>query len=147
MGDPPGAAGMSITRPEPSPGVVRWRVRIWSGGRPLADQTFTTKLAAEAFERQQKEALNSGNFIAPQRSRPPLSEVAAAFLTARVGQIAPHSLRTGRDNLASLPPAFMARSIGSISEADMLALLTDLLGSRAHSTVARIRTTLSALCT
>lgn len=138
---------MSITRREPSPGVVRWRVRIWSGGRPLADQTFTTKRAAEAFERQQKEALNSGSFIAPQRSRTPLSEIATAFLTARVGQIAPHSLRTDRDNLAALPPTFMARSIGSISEADVLALLTDLLGSRAHSTVARIRTTLSALCT
>lgn len=73
--------------------------------------------------------------------------MASAFLLARSGQVAPHTLRTDRDNIAALPSRFAARPIGSVSEADVLALLTDLLGVRAHSTVSRLRTTLSALWT
>ncbi len=67
------------------------------------------------------------------------------FLTARIGQVAPHTLRTDADNIAALPPKFAARPIGSVTEGDVLALLTDLLDARAHSTVSRTRTTLSAL--
>lgn len=137
---------MSIERREVA-GGIRWRVRLHAGGRVVADRTFTTKRAAEAWERQQKEALHGGGFVSPQRSRTPVSEVASAFLRARAGQVAPHTLRTDRDNLASLPAKFAARPIGSIAEADVLALLTDLLGGRAHSTVSRVRTTLSALWT
>ncbi|GEC76571.1 tyrosine-type recombinase/integrase [Microbacterium maritypicum] len=137
---------MSIERREGSAGI-RWRVRLHSGGRVVADRTFTTKRAAEVWERQQKEALHGGGFVSPQQTRTPVSEVAAAFLLARSGQVAPHTLRTDRDNIAALPPKFIARPIGSVSEADVLALLTDLLGARAHSTVSRLRTTLSALWT
>ncbi len=111
----------------------------------MADKTFTTRRAADAFERQQKEALHGGSFVAPQQLRTPLSEVIAAFLVARSGQVAPHTLRTDRDNFAALPSKFVARPIGSVTEADVLAVLTDLLSTRAHSTVSRIRTTLSAL--
>lgn len=71
----------------------------------------------------------------------------AAFLTSRSGQVAPHTLRTDRDNLASLPQTFLAHPVGSVCEADVLSLLTDFLGTRAHSTVSRLRTTLSALWT
>lgn len=137
---------MSIERREGSAGI-RWRVRLHSGGRVVADRTFTTKRAAEVWERQQKEALHGGGFVSPQQTRTPVSEVAAAFLLARSGQVAPHTLRTDRDNIAALPPKFLARPIGSVSEADVLAMLTDLLGARAHSTVSRLRTTLSALWT
>lgn len=137
---------MSIERREGAAGV-RWRVRLHSGGRVVADRTFTTKRAAEVWERQQKEALHGGGFVPPERTRTPVSEVASAFLLARSGQVAPHTLRTDRDNIAALPSRFAARPIGSVSEADVLALLTDLLGVRAHSTVSRLRTTLSALWT
>ncbi|PFG29293.1 site-specific recombinase XerD [Paramicrobacterium agarici] len=113
----------------------------------VADRTFTTKRAAEAWERQQKEALGGGSFVSPRQSRTPVSAVATAFLAARSGQVAPHTFRTDRDNLAALPPKFAARPVGSVTEADILALLTALLGTRAHSTVSRIRTTLSALWT
>lgn len=124
---------------------MSWRVRLHSGGRVIADKSFSTKRAAETWERQQKEALHGGGFVSPQRAKTPVSEVAAAFLEARSGQVAPHTLRTDRDNLAALPPKFAARPIGAVSEADVLSLLTDLLSSRAHSTVSRMRTTLSAL--
>ncbi|MFT4259340.1 MAG: tyrosine-type recombinase/integrase [Microbacterium sp.] len=122
-------------------------MRLHVGGQVVADRTFTTRRAAEAYERREKEALSNGGFVSPQRSRVALSDVAAEFLDARAGQVVAHTLRTDRDNLAALPPKFSARSIGSITEADVLALLTDLLDGRAHSTVARIKTTLSALFT
>jgi integrase len=137
---------VSIERRENASGV-RWRVRLHVGGRVVADKSFTTKRAAEAFERQQKEALTDGAFVSPQRTRTAVSVIAKEFLSARAGQVAPHTLRTDTDNLAALPATFMARPIGSVTAADILSALTDLLDARAHSTVARIRTTLSALWT
>lgn len=137
---------MSVERRESTAGV-RWRVRIHAGGRVVADKTFTTKRAAESWEREQKEALGGGTFVAPQRSRIPLSEVASKFLEARLGQVSQHSHRTDRDNVAAIPSKLAARPIGSITEADILRLLTDLLAGRAHSTVSRMKTTYSALWT
>lgn len=88
---------MSIERRELASGV-RWRVRLHVGGQVVADRTFTTRRAAEAYERREKEALSNGGFVSPQRSRVPLSEVAAEFLDARTGQVVAHTLRTDRDN-------------------------------------------------
>ena len=137
---------MSIERRESASGV-RWRVRLHAMGRVIADQTFTTKRAAEAWERQQKEPIQSGGFVQPRHARTAIVVVAEEFLLARSGQVAPHTLRTDKDNIASLPQKFLNRPIGSVSHADVLALLTDLLGVRAHSTVSRVRTTLTTLWT
>ena len=74
-------------------------------------------------------------------------EVVAAFLDARTSQVAAHSHRTDRDNLAALPAKLRARPIGSVCEADVLSFLTDQLKIKERSTVARMRTSLSALFT
>lgn len=143
---------MSIERRETKAGVT-WRVRVHAGGRVVGDKTFTTKRAADTWERQQKEALGGGNFVSPQRSRLAVSVVAAEFLNARIGQVGAHSHRTDSDNIAALPSKFAARPIGSITDADVLRLLTTLLNgtdsqpARAHSTVSRMKTTFSALWT
>ncbi len=143
---------MSIERRETRAGVT-WRVRVHAGGRVFGDKTFTTKRAAEAWERQQKEALGGGNFVSPQRARASVSEVATDFLAAQVGQVGAHSHRTDSDNIAALPSKFAARPIGSVTDADILRLLTELLNgtalakARAHSTVSRMKTTYSALWT
>lgn len=143
---------MSIERRETRAGVT-WRVRVHAGGRVVGDKTFTTKRAAEAWERQQKEALGGGHFVSPQRSRTAVSQVAAEFLEARVGQVGAHSHRTDVDNIAAIPAKFAARPIGAVTDADILRLLTELLkGSgqvkgRAHSTVSRMKTTYSAMWT
>lgn len=71
----------------------------------------------------------------------------ASFLAARTPQVSAHSHRTDRDNLAALPAELRARPIGSVSEGDVLDFLTDQLKIKERSTVARMRTTLSALFT
>lgn len=71
----------------------------------------------------------------------------AKFLYARTSQVTAHSQRTDRDNLGALPARLRARPIGSVSEADVLGFLTDQLKIKERSTVARLRTSLSALFT
>lgn len=83
----------------------------------------------------------------PQKARTPLGEVVTKFLDARTAQVTGHSQRTDRDNLAALPPKLKARPIGSVSKADVLGFLTDQLKIKERSTVARLRTSLSALFT
>ncbi|MCT9819832.1 tyrosine-type recombinase/integrase [Microbacterium sp. W1N] len=85
--------------------------------------------------------------LPPQKAKTPLGEVVASFLAARTSQVSAHSHRTDRDNLAALPAKLKARPIGSVSEADVLGFLTDQLKIKGRSTVARTRTTLSALFT
>lgn len=128
-------------------GSVRWKARIKSGGAVVAQQTFRLKGDAETWEREQMRAIQLGTFLPPQKARTPLGEVVASFLAARTSQVSAHSHRTDRDNLAALPAKLRARPIGSVSEADVLDFLTDQLTIKERSTVARMRTTLSALFT
>lgn len=128
-------------------GDVRWRARVKNQGDVVADKTFTRRADAETWEREQYRALQLGSFVSPQLAKTSVRDVVEQFLEARRELISAHSLRTDRDNLASLPATFLARPIGSITEADVLDALTLLLKSRAHSTVARTRTSLSALFT
>lgn len=128
-------------------GSVRWKARIKSGGEIVAQQTFRLKGDAETWEREQTRALQLGTFLPPQKAKTPLGEVVAKFLDARTSQVAAHSQRTDRDNLAALPPKLRARPIGTVSEADVLGFLTEQLKIKERSTVARLRTTLSALFT
>ena len=128
-------------------GSVRWKARIKSGGEIVAQQTFRLKGDAETWEREQTRALQLGTFLPPQRAKTPLGEVVVKFLDARTSQVAAHSHRTDRDNLAALPPKRRARPIGTVSEADVLSFLTEQLKIKERSTVARLRTTLSALFT
>ena len=128
-------------------GSVRWKARIKSGGEIVAQQTFRLKSDAETWEREQTRALQLGTFLPPRKARTPLGEVIAQFLDARVSQVAAHSHRTDRDNLAAIPPKLRARPIGTVSEADVLGFLTDQLKIKERSTVARMCTSLSALFT
>src|SRR5690606_14884525 len=128
-------------------GSVRWKARIKNGGAVVAQQTFRLKGDAETWEREQMRAIQLGTFLPPQKAKTPLGEVVASFLAARTSQVSAHSHRTDRDNLAALPARLKARPIGSVSEADVLGFLTDQLKIKERSTVARTRTTLSALFT
>ncbi|MFT4233924.1 MAG: tyrosine-type recombinase/integrase [Microbacterium sp.] len=128
-------------------GLVRWKARIKNGGTVVAQQTFRLKSDAETWEREQMRAIQLGIFLPPQKAKTSMGEVVASFLAARTSQVSAHSHRTDRDNLAALPAKLRARPIGSVSEADVLGFLTDQLKIKERSTVARMRTTLSALFT
>lgn len=128
-------------------GSARWKARIKSGGKVVAQQTFRLKGDAETWEREQTRALQLGTFLPPQKAKTPLGEVVVKFLAARMSQVSAHSQRTDRDNLSALPAKLRARPIGSVSEADVLGFLTNQLKIKERSTVLRLRTTLSALFT
>lgn len=128
-------------------GFVRWKARVKSGGTVVAQRTFRLKTDALTWEREQQRAIQLGGFLPPTNTKATLDEVIAKFLEARRGQVSDHSQRTDRDNINALPNKLRARPIGSISEADILEFLTAQLKIKQRSTVARLRTTLSALFT
>lgn len=136
---------MSIERRRSRSGPWRYTVRVKHMGRSVAAKTFARKTDAEAWEREQYRAIQFGEFIPPKQSLKPFSEVATEFLESRHGQVVPHTWRTDRDNLANTPPEWARLPISAITEGDILDHLTDQLKVKAYSTVARARTTLSAV--
>ncbi|MGC5224876.1 tyrosine-type recombinase/integrase [Micromonospora sp. DT81.3] len=136
---------MSIERRRSSSGAWRYGVRIKLNGRIVAYQTFGRKPDAEAWEREQYRAIQFGEFVPPNQGTKPFGEVVDEFLESRRGQVVPHTWRTDRDNLANTPATWDNLPISAISERDILNHLTAQLGTKAHSTVSRARTTLSAL--
>lgn len=136
---------MSIERRRAASGAWRYTVRIKHMGRMVAAQTFGRRTDAEAWEREQYRAIQFGEFTPPSQSGTPFAAVVDKFLESRHGQVAPHTWRTDRDNLANAPNAWDNLPISAISERDILTHLTAELRSKAHSTVSRARTSLSAL--
>lgn len=136
---------MSIERRRRRSGAVRFNARVKHHGRLVASRTFTLKSDAETWEREQYRALLLGQFITPRRGATSVGEVIDAFLESRRGQVGAHTWRTDKDNLASVRRAWASWPVSSIGEAEVLRFLTDELKIKAHSTVQRCRTTLSAL--
>ncbi|MGW9345898.1 phage integrase central domain-containing protein, partial [Streptomyces albidoflavus] len=136
---------MSIETRRTKSGATRYQVRIKQHGRIVAVETFRRKTDAEAWEREQYRAIQFGEFIPPEHSSKSFAEVVEDFLASRKGQVAPHTWRTDRDNLANAPRSWDGLPISAISESDILNHLTAELRTKAYSTVARARTTLSAL--
>ena len=136
---------MSIRRRPTKSGGAHFMVRIHRNGQVVATETFRRKGDAETWEREQYRALKLGEFIVPSQNTKRVADVIAEFLDSRRGQVAPHTWRTDRDNFANLPAAWGNRPISAITESDVMRHLTEELGSKAYSTVARARTSLSAL--
>jgi integrase len=127
-------------------GKAYYFVRVKSGRQLVASKAFGTKREAETWERQQKHWIETGRPLAPKRSFT-LQELVTTFLAAREGGN-PHTVDTDRNNLAALPEPLLLRPLASIQAEDIrLHLLAELRGGKAASTVARSRTTLSALFT
>lgn len=136
---------MSIERRRTAAGTWRFNVRVKHMGRIVTMKTFGRRADAEAWEREQYRAIQFGEFIPPTQSSKPFAAVVEEFLESRVDQVVPHTWRTDRDNLANTPGEWDSLPISAISESDILAHLTAKLTTKAHSTVSRARTTLSAL--
>lgn len=114
--------------------------------RTLADrlQSFTRKKDAEAWEREQTHLHDTGRPLSPKRKFT-LAELVTRFKASRQGGN-PHTINTDDNNLAALPPALLARSLAMIQASDIRAhLVSELELGKAPSTVARAKTTLSAL--
>ena len=128
-----------------SDGKTYYLVRLKSGRDFMGSRAFDTKREAEAWERDQKHRMETGRPLPPKRSFT-LAELVDLFLEARA-EGNPHTVDTDRHNIATLPPQLLKRPLASIHADDIRAHLMRQLRINMPSTVARLKTTLSALFT
>jgi len=137
---------VSIETRKTKAGKIYYFVRVKSGRELVATKAFDLKKEAETWERQQKHLLETGRPLPPKRSFT-LDELVTRFIAAREGGN-PHTVDTDRNNLAKLRAALLKRPLASIQADDIRNhLLAELRGGKKPSTVARSKTTLSALFT
>jgi integrase len=136
---------MSIEQRHTTKGETRYLARIKHRGHLVASKTFARKVDAVAWEREQYRRIAFGDFIPPVRALTPFAVVSGQFLESRRDQISPHSWRTDRDNLISVPAWFSTRPLSSIGASEILTYLTEQLTTKAHSTVRRAKGTLAAV--
>ncbi|HKT55664.1 MAG TPA: tyrosine-type recombinase/integrase [Microbacterium sp.] len=136
---------MSITPRKTKTGKTYYFVRVKAGRDPIASKAFDTKREAEAWERDQKHRLETGLPLAPKRSFT-LQQLVDEFLASRAGGN-PHTVDTDRNGIAALPVSLLRRPLSSIHSGDIRSHLTQQLERKKPSTVAREKTTLSALFT
>ncbi len=137
---------MSIETRTTKAGKTYYFVRVKNGRQLVATKAFDIKREAETWERNQKHLIETGRPLAPKRSFT-LDQLVTQFLDARKDGN-PHTVDTDRNNLATLPATLRVRPLSSIQADDIRRhLLAELHGGKAASTVARAKTTLSALFT
>ena len=137
---------MSVEARRAKTGKTHYLARVRSGEVLVASKAFGRKSDAEAWEREQKHLLDTGRPLPPTRKFT-LGELVGMFLLAR-RRGNPHTVDTDRNNLAALPKSLLGRPLASIQASDIRDhLLAELRGGKAASTVARAKTTLSALFT
>lgn len=125
---------------------VRYLARVKSGPKLVASKTFTRKKDAEAWEREQKHLLETGRPLPPSKKFT-LAQLITRFRASRRGGN-PHTINTDDNNLAALSPSLVARPLATIQASDIRDhLMGELHRGKAPATVARARTTLSALFT
>jgi len=136
---------MSITARRTKAGKTYYFVRVKSGRELIATKAFDTKRDAEAWERDQKHRSETGLPPPPKRTYS-LQELVDEFLAARASGN-PHTIDTDRHNIAALPTTLLRRPLASIHSGDIRTHLLRQLQVKKPSTVAREKTTLSALFT
>lgn len=126
-------------------GKTYYFVRVKYGREVIGTKAFPTRREAEAWERDLKHRAETGLPLPPKRSFT-LQELVDDFLAAReTGN--PHTVDTDRNNIAALPKALLRRPLASIHSGDIRTHLIRELQLKKPSTVAREKTTLSALFT
>ena len=137
---------MSVETRTTKTGKTRYLARVRSGETLVASRTFGRKSDAEAWEREQRHLLDTGRPLPPKRNFT-LGELVGIFLLARKSGN-PHTVDTDRNNLSALSKSLLTRPLASIQASDIRDhLIAELRDDKAASTVARSKTTLSALFT
>ncbi|WP_460798779.1 tyrosine-type recombinase/integrase [Microbacterium sp. GXF0217] len=137
---------MSIQVRKTADGRTRYLARVKVGEVHVASRTFGRKSDAERWEREQRHRFETGRPIAPKPNYT-LAQLVETFQESR-RHGNPKTIDTDNNNLAALPPALLRRPLTSIQAEDIQGhLLSELRSGKAPSTVARARTTLSALFT
>lgn len=137
---------MSVEPRTTKAGKTRYLARVRSGEVLVASKTFARKSDAEAWEREQKHLLDTGRPLPPKRNFTFGELVSMVLLARKSGN--PHTVDADWNNLAAIPKSLLARPFSSIQVGDIRDhLLAELRGGKAPTTVARAKTTLSALFT
>ena len=137
---------MSIEARKKQSGKMVYVARVKLGGKLVANRTFDRKHDAEQWEREQKHLLETGRPLAPKRSFT-LGQLVTGFQQAR-SDGNPHTIDTDNNNLAALPATLLARPLANVHAEDIRAhLMKQLRAGKKPATVARAKTTLSALFT
>ena len=137
---------MSVESRQTKDGKTRYVARATSGDTYLGSRTFARKKDAEAWERDQKHRFETGKALPPKRSFT-LRELVEQFREARQDGN-PHTVDTDNNNLTALPDALLNRPLSSVHADDIRDhLRAQLRAGKAPATVARAKTTLSALFT
>lgn len=122
----------------------RWRARVKSAGRVVADRTFDRKSDATQWAAVQKRALDLGEFVDPRAGRESLAAALGRFFDARTGTVAESTLKADLALSKNLPRVMSNRPIGAIQSSDIDALLRGLLQrGLARSSVVRFRAVMS----
>lgn len=114
---------MAITRRETNSsgrayadGKPRWQVRLRRPDGSQYSETFTTRKAAERWERDQLTSQGNGGWVDPAAGRALLADRAESFLTDRPRPLAPKTLELYRNLLDRfILPTFGDVPIGSIT--------------------------------
>lgn len=136
---------MSIETRRTKAGKTYYFVRVKSGRELVATKAFDVKRDAESWERDQKHRVETGLPLPPKRSFT-LGELVNQFLATRADGN-PHTVDTDRNNIAALPVELLRRPLASIHAEDIRTHLLRQLALKKPSTVAREKTSLSALFT
>lgn len=137
---------MSIEVRKTSDGTTYYLVRLKVGRNFVGSKAFNTKREATIWERDQRHRLETGKPLPPKKSFT-LDALVKMFLEARATGNG-HTVDTDRNNINALPKRLLTRPLASIHADDIRQhLLSQLRHGKAPSTVARAKTTLSALFT
>jgi integrase len=97
-------------------GKPRWQVRLRRPDGSQYSETFTTRKAAERWERDQLTSQGNGGWVDPAAGRALLAERAESYLTDRPRPLAPRTLELYRNLLDRfILPAFGDAPVGSIT--------------------------------
>jgi hypothetical protein len=134
----------SIEKRETSRGV-RYDVRYRDPtGRPRT-KTFRRRSDADRFARQVEVDKDRGLFIDPKLARAPLSEVATAWLGSNPGKRGGSQDRDEQVVVRHIVPALGDRPIGSLTPADVQAVVNRWAAARSARTVHREYAVLRAI--
>lgn len=137
---------MSIEVRKTAEGATYYLVRLKVGRNFVGSKAFDTKREAAIWERDQRHRLETGKPLPPKKSFT-FGALVEMFLEARSMGNA-HTVDTDRNNINAVPKRLLTRPLASIQADDVRQhLLSQLRRGKAPSTVARARTTLSALFT
>jgi integrase len=134
---------MTISKVTRADGTHRWRVRVKSGRKVVADRTFDRKRDAMTWEQAQKRALDLGEFVDPRAGKEQLGRALDRWLSEREGTVGVKTFKeTERPALAYLKH-LAKRPISSITPRDLETVYATNLRTLARTTVQRQRQTYS----